>query len=336
MSSLLVSVKEHASSVVSARNVVQCNPVHIQLHAMQTIDLNLVVALDALLTEGSVTGAARRLHLSPSAMSRTLTRIRHVFKDPILVRAGRGLVRSPRAEQLRPQVRALIEQSQALLQPERLQTAQLERTFRIRATEAIPATFAAALLAKVHESAPRVRLTFVPEGEEHVDHLRDGRIDLDIGVADSEGPEIKAQALFRERMIGAVRKGHPILRGKVDARRYASYPHISASRRGRPHGPIDTELAAMDLKREVSMVVPSHSAALMIAAGSDMIASIGASLARYAISTGVEIQTFELPLKTEPIIISQVWHPRFDADIAHRWLRQQVRDVFSQKSASNK
>lgn len=302
---------------------------------MQSIDLNLIHALDALLTEGSVTGAARRLHLSPSAMSRTLTRIRHVFKDPILVRAGRGLVRSPRAEQLRSQVRALIEQSHALLQPERLETAHLERTFRIRATEAIPSTFAAALLASVHETAPRVRLTFVPEGEESGDDLRDGRIDLDLGVAPDQVPEIKAQALFRERIIGAVRRGHPMLRGKIDARRFSSYLHISASRRGRAHGPIDTALAAMDLKRQVSMVVPSHSAALLIASGSDMIACIGATLAQYAISVGVAIETFELPLKTQPIVISQAWHPRFDADIAHRWLRQQVKEVFTRAGKQN-
>lgn len=296
---------------------------------MQTIDLNLVHALDALLTEGSVTGAARRLHLSPSAMSRTLTRIRHVFKDPILVRAGRGLVRSPRAEQLRPQVRALIEQSQALLQPERLQTAQLEKTFRIRATEAIPATFAATLLARIHQAAPRVRLTFAPEGEERGDDLREGRIDLDVGVLSADGPEIKVQALFRDRVIGVVRKGHPMLKGKIDARRFVSYPQISASRRGRAHGPIDAALAAMGLKREVPLVVPSHSAALLIAAGSDMIATMGLSFARHSISTGIGIETFELPLKTQPVTISQTWHPRFDADPAHRWLRQQVRDVLS-------
>jgi DNA-binding transcriptional LysR family regulator len=262
-------------------------------------------------------------------MSRSLTRIRHVFKDPILVRAGRGLVRSPRAEQLRPQVRALLEQSQALLQPERLQAAQLERTFRIRATEAIPSTFAAALLAKIHKTAPRVRLTFVPEGEERSDDLREGRIDLDVGVVGTDGPEIKAQSLSRDRVVGVVRKGHPLLRGKIDARRFASYLHISSSRRGRAHGPIDTALAAMDLKREVSLVVPSHSAALLIAAGSDMIATVGASLAQHAISIGATIETFELPIKTPPVTISQAWHPRFDADPAHRWLRQQIRDVFS-------
>ena len=294
---------------------------------MQSIDPNLIRALDALLTEGSVTAAARRLHLSPSAMSRTLTRIRHVFGDPILVRAGRGLVSTPRAEQLRPRVRALIEQYDALLRPERMHSERLSRTFRIRCAEGISSAFAAKLHEQMRASAPNVSLTFVPEGEEQVDDLRDGRIDLDIGVNGDAGPEIKLQTLFRERMIGVVRKNHPLLKGKIDVKRYASFTHISASRRGRARGPIDAALSAMNIKREIGVVVQSHTAALFIAAGSDMIATIGASLARHAKSLNMAIETFELPVKTETLAISQAWHPRMDADLEHAWLRQQVRAV---------
>jgi DNA-binding transcriptional LysR family regulator len=295
---------------------------------MQSIDPNLIRALDALLTEGSVTAAARRLHLSPSAMSRTLTRIRHVFGDPLLVRAGRGLVSTPRAEQLRPRVRALIEQYDALLRPERMHSEQLSRTFRIRCAEPLPATFAAKLYEQMRAAAPKVSLTFVPEGEEQVDDLRDGRIDLDIGVNGDAGPEIKLQTLFRERMVGVVRKNHPLLKGKIDARRFASFTHISASRRGRAHGPIDAALSAMNIKREVGVIVQSHTAALFIAAGSDMIASIGASLARHAESLNMAIETFDLPVKTKTFAISQAWHPRMDADLEHVWLRQQIRAAF--------
>lgn len=295
---------------------------------MQSIDPHLIRALDALLTEGSVTAAAHRLHLSPSAMSRTLTRIRHAFNDPILVRAGRGLVSTPRAEQLRPRVRALIEQYNALLRPERLLTEQLSRNFRIRGGEAVPATFAAKLHDRMRASAPNVSLTFVPEGEEQVDDFRDGRIDLDIGAMSDAGPEIKLQTLFRERMIGVVRKGHPLLKGRIDAKRFASFEHISASRRGRAHGPVDAALSAMNIKRNVSVIVPNHLSALFIAAGSDMVALVGLSLAQHAISLGMTIEVFELPVKTKTVAISQAWHPRMDADPAHSWLREQIRALF--------
>jgi DNA-binding transcriptional LysR family regulator len=205
----------------------------------------------------------------------------------------------------------------------------LERTFRIRGSEAIPAALAARLYTSMRESAPHISLNFVAEGDEWVDDLRDGRIDLDIGVTDDTGPEIKLQTLFRERMVGAVRTGHPLSKGKVDAKRFASFVHISASRRGRAHGPIDTMLAAMNLKRQVAIVVPGHMAAMLIAAGSDLVAVVGESFTQRVMALGLELTTFELPVKTKLLAVSQAWHPRLDADPAHRWLRQKVREAFA-------
>ncbi len=125
-------------------------------------DLNLLFTLDVLLAEGSVARAARRLHLSPSAMSRALARLREATGDPLLVRAGRGLVASPRALELRDSVSRLVHEAEAALRPaHELELGQLERTFTIRASEGFVENFGARLLARVGAEAPGVRLHFM-------------------------------------------------------------------------------------------------------------------------------------------------------------------------------
>jgi DNA-binding transcriptional LysR family regulator len=296
---------------------------------MQRLDFSLLIALDALLSEGSVTAAANRLNRSVSATSRMLDRIRHAVGDPILVRAGRHLVPTPRAEALRPRVRLLVEEASDLLRPAELHLPSLRRTFTIRANDAFISTFASPLAGAIRAEAPGVTLCFAPEGDEDIDALRKGRIDLDIGVGGEEGPELKAQTLFRERFNGAVCRGHDLADGPVDPVRFAAYPHVVASRRGRLKGPIDEALAALGLSRTIALVVPSHTAALLVTAGSDLVASIPASLAKGEVTERLGIRTFDAPLDTGAIAISQTWHPRLDGDAAHRWLRAKVRLVCS-------
>lgn len=294
---------------------------------MQSLDLNLLIALDALLAEGSVTRAAAKVGLSTPAMSRALGRIRSALGDPILARAGRRLVPTPRALALRPRVRALVAEAQALLRPEReISPELLERTFTIRASEVFAGAFAAEILRAVRAEAPRVVLRFAPEGEEDVEPLRDGRIDLDVGAIGQTGPEVKVQALYRDRFVGAVRRGHPLMRGEVTPSRFAAHGHISASRRGRARGPIDDALRGIGLEREVALVVPGFYSALAAAAGSDLVASVPGSLAGLA-EASFRVRTFPLPLAVDPVEVSLAWHPRFDADPAHRWLRGVVRSA---------
>src|SRR5437868_2549252 len=129
---------------------------------MSRPDLNLLATLDVLLAEGSVARAAERLHLSPSAMSRALARLRETTGDPLLVRAGRGLVPTPRALVLREQVRGLVDGAQAVLRPERrLRLRQLARTFTLRSSDGFAENFGAALLARLATQAPGVRLCFL-------------------------------------------------------------------------------------------------------------------------------------------------------------------------------
>ena len=146
-------------------------------------DLNLLHTLDVLLSEGSVARAAKRLTLSPSAMSRALARLRMVTGDQLLVRAGRGLVPTPRAIEMKQKVHGLVEEALILLRPaDRLELATLVRSFTLRTSDGIAETFGAKLIERVQQEAPHVQLRFVRKVDKNSDGLRDGAIDLETGV----------------------------------------------------------------------------------------------------------------------------------------------------------
>ncbi|MGO6672189.1 LysR family transcriptional regulator [Rhizobium leguminosarum] len=293
---------------------------------MSTPDLNLLVTLDVLLAEGSVARAAQRLRLSPSAMSRALARLRETTGDPLLVRAGRGLVPTPRALELRERVGRIVEDAQAVLRPaEALNLEQLVRTFTLRTSEGFAESFGPDLIARLVRQAPGVRLRFVQKPDKDSAPLRDGTVDLETGVVGgTTGPEVRAQALFRDRFIGVVRLGHPLCEREMTPSLYAAGQHIYVSRRGLDKGPIDDALNALGLERQIATIVSGFSTALALARTSDLIASVPE---RHTGALRAGMHSFPLPVPTPEITVSLLWHPRMDADPAHRWLRGCVRDA---------
>ncbi len=289
-------------------------------------DLNLLVTLDVLLAEGSVARAARRLRLSPSAMSRALARLREATGDPLLVRAGRGLVPTPRAFELRERVSQLVQDSEAVLRPtEKVNLKQLVRTFTLRTSEGFVENFGPDLIARVSEEAPGVRLRFVQKPNKDGAPLREGIVDLETGVVDkTTAPELRMQALFRDRHIGVVRKGHPLIHGKITPARYATGRHINVSRDGHDKGPIDEALKTFGLERKLVTIVGGFATALALARGSDLIASVPE---RHTGNLREGMHSFPLPVPLPEFTIALLWHPRLEADTAHRWLRGCVRDV---------
>lgn len=300
---------------------------------MKDVDLNLLPALDALLAEGSVTGAARRLGLSPSAMSRTLARLRSVTGDPLLVRAGGRLVPMPRAVAMRDQVREITHDARAVLSPQTTEVglASLERTFVVRANEGFVALFAASLVAAVVRAAPRVQLRFAPKPVKDARHLREGRVDLEIGVLGTSAPEVHTQSIFHDRFVGAARVGHPLLEGPVTPSSYAACKHVVTSRKSNFEGPVDSALAELGHRRTIVAVVTGFPDAMRIARESDLIAQVPSSLFCTALDSASALTeglvSFDLPIRTPEIVVSAMWHPRLDADPAHRWLRNAVMTV---------
>jgi DNA-binding transcriptional LysR family regulator len=287
-------------------------------------DLNLLLTLDVLLSEGSVARAARRLRLSPSAMSRQLARLRETMGDPLLVRAGRGLVLTPRALELSERVGRLVEEVEAVLRPaDRLDLGRLARTFTLRTSDGFVENFGPALIATVNAESPGVRLRFVPKLDKDSTPLRDGSVDLETGVLGrSQSPEVRTQALFRDRFVGVVRVGHELCRGEITPARYAAGRHILVARHRPEKGPIDDALEMIGLEREIAATVGGFSPALALTRSSDMVATVPE---RHTGNLRLGLFSFPLPVSIPEITVSMLWHPRLDADPAHRWLRECVR-----------
>ena len=297
------------------------------------LDLNLLVALDVLLEEQSVQGAAHRLHLSEPAMSRTLGRIRKALGDPVLVRAGRRMVPTPHALAVRAEVRAVVERARALFAPGRdtdLRT--VTRTFTIIGQDAIAATHGAVLLDRAAREAPGVRLRFLPESHVDAPVLRQGVADLEIGVIDTTAPEVHKETVYEERMAGVVRAGHPLLEGELTPERFAGEAgHLIVSRRGRLRGPVDEALAGLGLTRHVVGSVGSYPASLFVLRETDLVGLVGRWARPLAAALGLVAFDIPLPLPAAPVGFA--WHPRHDADPAHAWLRSCVRELMEQEAA---
>ncbi|CNE20670.1 LysR family transcriptional regulator [Yersinia enterocolitica] len=289
-------------------------------------DLNLLLTLNVLLAEGSVVRAAQRLGLSPSAMSRALARLRQTTGDPLLVRAGRVLVPTPRALELREQVSQLVEGATSVLRPaEKLNLAQLTRIFTLRTSDGFVENFGATLLARVNQDAAQVRLRFMQKMDKDSALLRDGIVDLETGVVGSSAsPELRTRGLFRDRFMGVVRAGHSLCKGEISPERYASQGHIMISRRQGHKGPVDDALQLVGLERNAVTYVDGISTALALVKGSDLVATVPE---RHTQNLRSGMFSFPMPITSPVIMISMLWHPRMEADPAHRWLRECVLDV---------
>ncbi|GAB2970045.1 LysR family transcriptional regulator [Amycolatopsis acidiphila] len=291
----------------------------------EQLDLNLLRVFDALLQEGSVTAASERLHLSIPATSRALGRLRRAMDDPILVRAGRGLAPTPFALRTAPRVRSLLDEASALISADRQVTiAELERTFTIRINDGVAATLATAAVEATAAAAPGVTLRFVAEGSESTEALRDGSVDLDIGVGGVTAPDIRAAVLYRERLVGIVRADSSLGRHRRPTlAQLCRHPHVSASRRGRARGPLDDALAAAGLHRHVAAVVPTFAVAALLVASSRYVGLVPQRLAEQYGST-LGIRWFPVAADLPDVAVRLLWHARLDADPAQRWLRDTI------------
>ncbi|MFF3484232.1 LysR family transcriptional regulator [Streptomyces sp. NPDC002701] len=298
------------------------------------LDANLAVALDALLTEQSVTRAAARLHTSPAAMSRTLARLRRVLQDPLLVRAGQVMVPTPRAEALRDEAATVVRRLEALLAPGgAIDPATLRRTFTVQSSDLVAAALTPGLLGLARRRAPGVSLRVLAEEWEAGPALREGRIDLEIGAIDHVDPETQVEELATVRMAVGVRAEHPLTQGTLTPARLAAAEHVAVSRRGRFTGPLDAALAEQGLSRQVSAVLPGHLAAMSLAAVTDAVCLVPTALPGEPPSPlsdaahALRLSLLDIPLPLPPLTIAMAWHPRHSADGGHQWLRGAVRRI---------
>lgn len=291
---------------------------------MEANDLGLLVSLDALLQEGSVTGAARRVGLSTPAMSHALARIRQRLGDPILVRSGRGMLLTPRALALRAQVHQVVTEGRRALEPERpFVASELARTFVVHATDYVLTILGGAVDRILRQEAPRVCVRFIPNTPDDPALLRDQGSDLAVGIYGELPREMRSRRLLTDRFVCVVRKGHAAASGRFTLEQFVEVPHVQVAPRGKPGGYLDDVLRERGLTRTVARAVPYFLTALQLVSETDYVLTISERIARrYQEPLGLRL--FEVPVKLRPYALSLIWHPRVDGDAGHRFLR----DVF--------
>jgi len=291
---------------------------------VDALDLNLLLALDALLETNSVTEAARRLHTSTSAMSRTLTRLRTVLGDPLLVRSGRQLVPTPRALELRHDVAGLVDQARLLLTARDGTGAGRHRDFVVRVADSVAPRLTGPLLAAVRTELPGVTVrVLAADAADGAVALRDGRVDVEVGMIGQTDPETVVTRLFADRWVGLAAATHPFGADRPTVAAYASAQHLEVSATGRTHSPIDDRLALHGRTRRVVATVPDLSTALFTVATTELVCPAPELLSRPA-AVALGLTMFEIPLPLPAPVVAMAWHPRNTADGGHRALRDLI------------
>jgi DNA-binding transcriptional LysR family regulator len=287
-----------------------------------TLDLNLLETLDALLQEGSVSRAARRVGLSTPAMSHALARLRSTLGDEVLVRAGRDMVPTQRAQALKEDVHTALATARGLLSPARpLEPASLQREFRINATDHVVTVLGSALDRLVRTQAPGVLLRFLPTAPDDAAVLREGAVDLAVGIYADLPPELRTRVLFTDRFVSVLRKGHPAAKGRLDLETFLALDHLQVAPRGKPGGYLDELLERRGKRRRVTRAVPYFLSALQLVAESDAVLTISERMAR-RLGPSFDLVIAETPVPLKPYALSLLWHPRQDTSAEHTWLRK--------------
>jgi DNA-binding transcriptional LysR family regulator len=301
-----------------------------ELH-LRSLDLNLILALDALLEERSVTRAAQRVGITQSAMSHALARLRAVTGDALLVRTGSGLVATARAEELGPPIRRALEGVAAALRPpQAFDPKTAERRIRVGTGDYGEIVLLPRVLERLAKEAPRVDLRVVFQGDNAAGMLRSGDIDLLLSpvFAAEVGPGMYARKLFDERFVCVVRRGHPLASKKLTLARYVGASHALISPLGKEGSQTDDALARLGLSRRVAVTVPHFLVAPHIVAQSDLVLTLPARVANM-LARPLGLVTLEPPseLRLDGFTMSAVWHERTQADPAQRWTREVFAEV---------
>ncbi|MEM9459956.1 MAG: LysR family transcriptional regulator [Myxococcota bacterium] len=296
------------------------------------INLNLLVALDAVLDADTVTAAARRIGVTQSAMSHSLRQLRQLLDDPLLVRGAGGLVPTPRAQSLRlPIRRALLDLQHALRTPPSFEPATAKRRFRVGAGDYIAYTMLPTL-AETCAATSGIELDVVPFLPVDRPRLSTGEIDLGIAAFVPPLPGVRRAPVLTDQFACLVRRGHPKVRRRLTLRQFLRLPHVLISPTGRGTSQIDTQLRSQGLERRIAIRIRYFLAAAMVVSRSDLVLTAPRRLGElFAEHFAVELH--EPPIELAPLTLEMLWHERYEADPAHRWLREQIRATSGDRAA---
>jgi DNA-binding transcriptional LysR family regulator len=287
---------------------------------LSRIDLNLLVALEALLLEQHVTRAARRARTSQPAMSRALARLRALFVDELLVPVGRTMRLTPRGVDLLPAVQATLSSVRDLVSPTRFVAREATGTFRIAAPDILTYMLVPPLLRHLAREAPRVDVDVVQWHHGWREHLESGEVDLTVGQPAGNEPGIYSRVLVRNTWASVLRRGHPALARRWTKERFAELSHVLIGFDRNGGGQVDAALAAHGLRRRVALRMPYVVLSPLIVAETDLVLTTARWLAE-KLASGFPLVVKRPPVELTPVDLPIVWHQRTHRDPRQRWFR---------------
>lgn len=295
---------------------------------LRTIDLNLLVIFDALIKETSVSAAAERVGLSPSAVSHALRRLRATMNDDLFVRTSRGIQPTERAIQLAGEVGLALQQIEYALEKQQVfDPAQSTRSFRIQVSDYVSGFLLPRLIEALREQAPLVRIVAeqFPLHEDPTKEPADLQVRLTYGA---EQPNtLRRERLISDHFIVVMRKGHPASQREMTAERYAALNHLKVSIGAIGSTPIDDALARRGLSRHIVLTTPSWSEISAIIERSDLVAVVPNGW-QEPFNRSNRFDFAPLPLKEVLFSIDQCWDAKRHRDAGQKWLRTLVADIF--------
>jgi DNA-binding transcriptional LysR family regulator len=292
---------------------------------LRSVDLNLLVFFDALISERHVTRAASKVAVSQSAMSNALARLRHVFRDELFVRTAKGMEPTPRAVELGPEVRSILQQTTRLMASDvQFDAASAQRAFTCRMSDLVGTLMLPSLLSLLQIEAPKLTLEVVHlSPDDTVAALEADRLDVAVSMHLRHGRTIRAEPLFADRMVCLMREGHPLTEGAMTLRKLLTYGHVRVAMSPTDLRFVDSVLAPKEMQRHVVLTVPHWLLVPRVLASTDLVSVISERAARTFQGTGMV--TRRLPYASERFWWTMYWHRRHEHSRAHTWLRECVK-----------
>jgi DNA-binding transcriptional LysR family regulator len=293
--------------------------------SLAAIDLNLLLVLHTVLAERNVARAARRLSVTPSAVSNALARLRVALDDPLTTRSGRGIVPTPRAAALEPLLARALADIVAAVQGQKFEPKKSDREFTLAVADAGQLARLPRIVAALAEAMPRARLRVVSVDTLHASGgLASTAVDLAIGAGEHT-TGVRAEPLYEERIVLVARAGHPVAKTHVTKKALAALRHIEVQVvPGRGSRPLAASYTALGVTREIAVVVPTFTAAAAVVSATDLVASLPATLVD-VFGARLGLRVVATPLRPFTTTINLLWHERTEHDPALRAFRELVK-----------